>query len=260
MTNFLNFAHNPLEQFEILDFLFLAAPLWNNQEGFKLSLTNIGFYLLIVLAVVLAFNLLTNNNGRVIANRWSIAHEGAFGSILTMVRDQIGPSNEVYVPFLYSLFSFILFSNLVGMVPYSFTPTSHLVLACSMSFTILIGVTILGLLRHGLKFFGLFIPSGTPLGLVPVLVIIETVSYVARLFSLGIRLGANMIAGHCLLKIISTFTWKIIIGSSIGIILGILPILFLTALSALELAIAFLQAYVFTILTCTYIRDGINLH
>jgi F-type H+-transporting ATPase subunit a len=254
-TNYL--VNNPLEQFEINDFVFVLAPIF----GFtKFSLTNIGFYLILVTTVVLGMYLLSDNNRKVVPNRWSINSESFYGSILNMVRDQVGPKNEVYVPFIFTLFNFILLNNLVGLVPYSFTPTSHLVLTISLSTAILIGVTIVGFQRHGLKFFGLFIPAGTPFALVPLLIVIEIISYLARALSLGLRLGANMIAGHSLLKIISTFTWKMVVAGPVLLIISALPLIFLTALAALELGIAMLQAYVFTILTCSYLKDAIDLH
>lgn len=146
------------------------------------------------------------------------------------------------------------------LVLYSFTTLSHLVLTLSLSTAILIGVTIIGFQRHGLGFFAFFIPAGTPFGLVFLLVAIEFISYVARAVSLGVRLGANMIAGHSLLKIISTFTWKMVVAGPVLLLVSVLPLLFLTALAGLEFGIAILQAYVFTILTCSYLKDAIDLH
>ena len=250
-------VNNPLEQFEIFDFVYILAPVF----GFtKLSFTNIGFYFFLGIFLVIAINVLSTNNGSLIPSRWAIHSESVYGSILNMVRDQVGPKNEVYVPFVFTLFNFILFSNLAGLVPYSFTTTSHLVFTISLSTVILIGVTIIGFQKHGLKFFGFFIPAGTPLALVFLLVAIEVISYLARGLSLGLRLGANMIAGHSLLKIISTFTWKMVVAGPVLLLVSVLPVLFLTALVALELGIAMLQAYVFTILTCSYLKDSIDLH
>ena len=249
--------NNPLEQFEIIDFIYILAPIF----GFtKLSLTNIGFYLILVFTIVLTMNLLANNNRKILANRWSISTESTYGSILNMVREQVGPANELYVPFIFTLFNFILFSNLLGLIPYSFTVTSHLVMNLSLSTAIIFGVTIIGFQRHGLGFFALFLPTGTPLALVPLLVIIELVSYLSRVFSLGVRLTANMIGGHVLLKILSTFMWKMIMAGPVLFTVSLLSLAFLTILVGLELAIAILQAYVFTILTCSYLKDVIDLH
>jgi len=186
--------------------------------------------------------------------------ESLFGSVLQVVKDQVGPTGQPYFPAIYSLFLFILFLNLVGLIPYSFTATAHFALTLGFSTTIIMGVTLLGLYLHGLRFFSLFVPAGTPLALVPMLVLIESVSYLARAFSLGIRLSANMLAGHILLHIIADFSWSFITGSLLGVILIPLPLLFLTLLYGLEIGVALIQAYVFVLLTCNYIKDAISLH
>jgi F-type H+-transporting ATPase subunit a len=183
-----------------------------------------------------------------------------YASIVSMVRNQIGNQNEIYVPLMYVIFNFVLFNNLIGLVPYSFTPTSYLIITIALSTTIVLAVTLIGLLRHGLVFFSYFVPAGTPLALVPLLVVIEIISYIARSLSLGLRLGANIIAGHSLLKIFSGFTSSAITIGPIIMICSILPLLVLTILYSLELAIAFLQAYVFTILTSSYLKDALDLH
>jgi F-type H+-transporting ATPase subunit a len=162
--------------------------------------------------------------------------------------------------FIYSLFCFILFSNLIGNIPYSFVITTSAVVALGLSFTIFIGVTILGLFKHKIKFFALFVPSGCPFALVFILVIIEFISYLARAFSLGIRLFANLVAGHSLLKILSIFLYKLFSTNIIYFIVGIIPFTLFIALVGLELAVSFIQAYVFCLLVCSYLRDVIDLH
>jgi F-type H+-transporting ATPase subunit a len=199
-----------------------------------------------------------NNNTRLLPSKWSIALESLFASVNSMVKEQIG--KEVYLPFIYSLFFFILIANLFGNVPYSFTITSSVIVSIGLSFTIFIGVTILGLSIHKLHFFSYFIPSGTPLALVPLLVLIELISYIARAGSLGIRLFANIVAGHTLLKILSTFLYQMFSGSLIVAVLTLIPFSIFIALIGLELAVSFIQAYVLTILTCSYIKDAIELH
>jgi F-type H+-transporting ATPase subunit a len=246
---------NPLEQFDILDFAYFTFPLFS---AAKFSLTNIGFYLILVLMLIISINFLTTNNQRIIPSRWSISLESSYGTIVSMVREQIG--HEIYVPLIFVFFNFVLFNNLIGLVPYSFTPTSHLIMTIGLSSALLMTVTIIGLVRHGLVFFSYFVPAGTPFTLVPLLVIIELISYLARALSLGLRLSANMIAGHSLLKIFSGFTWSTINMGPVMILISLLPLSFLTLLYSLELAIAFLQAYVFTILLCSYIKDAIDLH
>lgn len=246
---------NPLEQFEILDLLSISIL-----DTIKISLTNVGLYILIATSLLLIITIWNNQKTQLLNSSSSLIQESTYDTILSIIKDQIGGENERYLPFILSLFFFILFSNLIGLVPYSFTATSQIVLALSLSVAVWIGVTILGFQIHGITFFSLFVPTGTPLPLVPFLVIIELISYIARAFSLGIRLAANMIAGHILLKILSTFIWKFIISSPIAFIIGIIPMIIFTALIGLELAVAFLQALVFVILTSSYIRDAIYLH
>ena len=146
------------------------------------------------------------------------------------------------------------------MVPYSFTSTSHFVLTFFMSFTVVLGATILGFQKHGLKFFSLFVPAGCPLGLLPLLVLIEFISYLSRNVSLGLRLAANILSGHMLLSILGGFTYNIMTSGLLFFVLGLLPLAFIIAFSGLELAIAFIQAQVFVVLSCSYIKDGLDLH
>ncbi|RUS23432.1 ATPase, F0 complex, subunit A [Endogone sp. FLAS-F59071] len=188
-------------------------------------------------------NLLASNHYSLIPSRWSISQESLYGSVLNLVREQIGPANEIYVPFIFALFHLILVGNLVGFIPYSFTVTSQFVLPIALSVSILIGVTIIGFQRHGIGFFALFIPSGAPLGLVPLLVVLELISYLARGLSLGLRLAGNMIAGHTLLKIISTFGWAAFISGSAVSIFGLFSFVLLLLFAVLELGIAMFQAY-----------------
>ena len=164
---------------------------------------------------------------KLLPSKWSIAIESIFTTINTMVREQLG--KEIYLPFIYSLFFFILISNLIGNIPYSYTITTSVIVTIGLSFTILTGVTILGLYIHKVHFFSYFVPSGTPLALVPLLVLIETVSYLARALSLGIRLFANMVAGHSLLKILSTFLYQMFSSSFIIAIFTLIPFAFFLA-------------------------------
>jgi F-type H+-transporting ATPase subunit a len=151
-------------------------------------------------------------------------------------------------------------NNLIGLVPYSFAPTSHFALTFSLSFTIVLGATILGLSQHGLKFFSLFVPAGCPLALLPLLVLIEFISYLARNVSLGLRLAANILSGHMLLNILSGFTYNIMSSGILFFFVGIFPLGFIIAFSGLEFAIAFIQAQVFVVLSCSYIKDALELH
>jgi F-type H+-transporting ATPase subunit a len=166
----------------------------------------------------------------------------------------------MFFPLLAALFIYILTNNLVGMIPYSFAPTSHFILTFSLSFTIVIGATILGFQVHRLKFFSLLVPAGCPLGLLPLLVLIEFISYLSRNISLGLRLGANVLSGHMLLNILGGFTFNIMSSGLIYFFLGLLPLLFIVAFSTLEIGIAFIQAQVFVVLSSAYIKDGLDLH
>jgi len=182
-------------------------------------------------------------------------------TIHSIVINQINAKNgQVYFPFIYTLFLFILINNLIGMIPYSFASTSHFILTFAFSFTIVLGATLLGFQKHGLEFFSLLVPAGCPLGLLPLLVLIEFISYLARNISLGLRLAANILSGHMLLNILAGFTYNIMTSGFIFFFLGLIPLAFIIAFSGLELGIAFIQAQVFVVLTSSYIKDGLDLH
>jgi F-type H+-transporting ATPase subunit a len=250
--------YNPLEQFEIFQFIAIEGPLFGY---IQIGLTNIGFYLLLSSLFLIFLHLQYNREGVLgLGNTLMLCMESLFGFVLQLVKNQVGPKGQPYFPALYSLFLFILLLNLVGLIPYSFCATAQFALTLGLSSTIVLGVTILGLKLHGFHFFSLFVPAGTPLALVPLLTFIETVSYVARTVSLGVRLGVNMLAGHVLLHIIASFSWKIITGSILGLLITPVPVLFLTLLFGLELGVALIQAYVFVLLTCSYINDALFLH
>lgn len=179
----------------------------------------------------------------------------------SIVTNQINTKEgQAYFPFIYVLFLFILINNLIGMVPYSFASTSHFILTFSISFTVVLGATILGFSKYGLKFFSLFVPAGCPLGLLPLLVIIELISYLARNVSLGLRLSANILSGHMLLNILAGFCYNIMTSGFLFFFLGLIPLAFIIAFSGLELGVAFIQAQVFVVLTSSYIKDALDLH
>jgi len=255
---FFNIVLSPLDQFEIKNLINLELNILGN---IQISLTNIGLYLTLSTAIVLILNLLATNYNKVISNEWSINQESLYSTIHSIVTNQINNSTgQIYFPFIYGLFIFILVNNLVGMIPYSFASTSHFILTFSISFTVVLGATILGFQKHGLKFFSLFVPSGCPLGLLPLLVLIEFISYLARNVSLGLRLAANILSGHMLLNILAGFTYNIMNSGFIYIFIGLVPLAFIIAFSGLELGIAFIQAQVFVVLTSSYIKDSLDLH
>lgn len=227
----------------------------------QISLTNIGLYLIISTFIIFFLFTIANNSNLSIPNSWSLSKESIYSTIYSIVVNQINANKgQMFFPFISALFIYILINNLVGMVPYSFAPTSHFILTFSISFTVVLGATILGFYIHDLKFFSLFVPSGCPLGLLPLLVLIEFISYLARNVSLGLRLAANVLSGHMLLNILGGFTYNIMSSGIFYFFLGLLPLLFIIAFSGLEIGIAFIQAQVFVVLSASYIKDALDLH
>jgi len=254
--NFYILSSSPLTQFEITDLFHL-----NILNNINISLTNIGLYLTIGSLIILLLSISATNNNKLVSNNWSIGKESLYATIHSIVINQIdSKKGQLYFPFIYTLFVFILINNLIGMIPYSFASTSHFVLTFWLSFTIVLGATILGFQKHGLKFFSLLVPAGCPLALLPLLVLIEFISYLSRNVSLGLRLGANIMSGHMLLNILAGFTYNIMTSGIIFFFLGLIPLAFIIAFSGLEIGIAFIQAQVFVVLTSSYIKDGLNLH
>jgi len=174
--------------------------------------------------------------------------------IAKMINDTAGSGAKSFFPFVFTLFMFVLFCNMVGMLPYSFTVTSQIIVTFTLAAIIFIGATIIGFIKHGFKYLELFVPKGVPIILLPLIIVIEIISYLARPVSLSVRLFANMLAGHTMLKVFGGF----VIG--LGLLGGWLPLGFTVALTGLEILIAFLQAYVFAVLTCIYLNDALNLH
>jgi len=251
------FIFSPLSQFEVTNLIGINAPILGNLH---LNLTNLSLYSIFVVLTIIGLHIYANNDNKIIPNNWSISLESSFASLNSMVRDQIGANMEIYFPFIYSIFFYILICNLISNIPYSFAVTASGVVSLGLSLTIFIGVTILALSIHGIKFFSFFIFSGTPLALVPLLVLIELISYLARAVSLGVRLFANITAGHTLLKILSTYLFKLFTGNLLVQILTLIPFAIFLALVGLEIAVSLIQAFVFTLLVCSYLRDAIELH
>ena len=254
----LDIVLSPLDQFEIRDLFSINASILGNSQ---ISITNIGLYLSISTLIITMLSILATNYNKLIPNAWSISQESLYSTVHSIVVNQINANKgQIYFPFIYVLFLFILINNLIGMVPYSFASTSHFILTFFISFTVVLGATILGFQKHGLEFFSLFVPSGCPLGLLPLLVLIEFISYLARNISLGLRLAANILSGHMLLSILSGFTYNIMTSGILFFLVSLIPLAFIVAFSALELGISFIQAQVFVVLTSSYIKDGLDLH
>ena len=249
------FLSSPLEQFAIISLI----PF--HIGNFYFSFTNSSLFMLLTTGFFLLLcYFVTQNGGKLVPTRWQSFVEMIFEFVSNLVEEQVGSKGKQYFPLIFTLFTFLLFSNLIGMIPYSFTTTSHLIITFSLSVSVFIAVTIIGFQIHGIHFFSFLRPPGAPLALAPFLVVIELVSYSFRAISLGVRLFANMMAGHTLVKILSGFAWTMLSVGGIMYIVSFIPFLVVFALTFLEVGVACLQAYVFTILTCIYLNDAIHLH
>jgi len=244
---------SPLEQFEIV-------PLFFFFFGNLLVFTNASLFLFVVVFVIIVFFFFVSQNNNITPNRWQSILEIVFDFVYNMVFESLSFNGSKYFAFLFCTFVFVFGCNVLGMVPYTFTVTSHIVFTFSLGMTTFLGLNIIGLKQHGIHFFSLFLPPGAPLILAPLLVPIELISYVFRVVALSVRLFANMMAGHTLLKILATFAWKMLTFGGIFLIVQFFPLFIIIAITGLELAIAFLQAYVWTTLTCLYLSDALNLH
>ncbi len=246
---------SPLDQFGIISLIPFRIG------NFDISFTNSSFYLFSTTGLVLLlFHLVTLHGGTVVPSRWQSFVEMIYEFVISLVEEQIGAQGKKFFPLIFTLFVFLLFTNLIGMIPYSFTATSHLIVTFGLSLSLFIGITIIGFQFHGLHFFSFLLPKGAPLILAPLLVVLELVSYCFRAISLGVRLFANMMAGHTLVKILSGFSWSMLSVGGVLAVAAIIPFGIVFALTGLEIGVACLQAYVFTILTCIYLNDAIHLH
>ena len=244
---------SPLAQFEINKLIHL------NVGDFDISFTNSSLAMVLSVVFILTILFFGLKNLKIVPSKIQSLVELSYEFISNMIGDNIGKEGLRYLPFIFTLFFFILIGNLIGMMPLSFTWTSHIIVTFAIAFFIFLAATFIAIFKHGLlKFLGFFAPSGVPKPMLLLLVPIEIISYISRPISLSVRLFANMMAGHTLLKVIGGFVF--VLGANSFIIGGALPLAFLVALTGLEIVIAFLQAYVFAILTCLYINDAIHLH
>ena len=239
---------NPLEQFTIKT----LVPIQLGEVD--ASLTNSSLFMVLTVAAISLFLTLSMRQRLLVPSRWQSLAEISYEFIASMIRDNVGSEGRKYFPFVFSLFMFILFANLIGLIPYAFTFTSHIAVTFAMALVVFLGVTVIAIARHGLHFFSFFLPTGVPIVMAPVLVPIEVLSYLSRPISLSIRLFANMMAGHTMMKVFAGFIIPL------GILGGWAPLTVDVALTAFEFLVAFLQAYVFTVLTCLYLNDAIHLH
>nr|QYC61849.1 ATPase subunit 6 [Actinocyclus sp. mgcode 4] len=252
------FLYTPLEQFQVLSFFSF------NLFYLDLSFTNIVLITTLIFIFLFLFVwLFSSYDGTfyIVPNNWQIVLETFYEVIAQLLFDNINAKGEIYFPFIITTFLFIMLSNLIGLVPYSFTITSHIIITFTLSLTIFIGVNIISISIYKFKMLSLFIPANTSIGLAFLLVPIEFISYIFKPISLGVRLFANLMAGHTLLKVIVGFSWTMVLLNSVILsFLHIFPLLILILLFGLELGVALIQAYVFTILSCIYLNESINLH
>ena len=250
---------SPLEQFEILPLISFYLG------GLDFSITNEAVILFLIFFFSLTFisSVVKQSDSSlyIIPNRWQIVVGIIYKMILSMISDNIsGKKGQLFFPLVFSVFFYVANLNLIGLVPYSFTLTSHLIVTFALAIAIFLGINIICVRIHGLEFFSLFFPAGTSLVLGLLLVPIEVISYVFRPISLGIRLFANMMAGHTLLKVIAGFAWSLMGCTGILFLMHYIPLLILLPLFGLELAVGLIQAFVFSALTCIYLIDAVNLH
>jgi F-type H+-transporting ATPase subunit a len=238
---------SPVEQFKLKTLVPIEIV------GMDLSFTNSSLFMVIGVALVSIFLTQSMSGRHLVPSRMQSMAELSYEFIANMVRENVGSDGRAYFPFIFTLFMFILAANLLGMVPGAYTSTSQIIVTFAMAITVFIGVTIVALVRHGLHFFTYFFPSGAPLYMAPLLIPIEILSYLSRPVSLSVRLFANMMAGHTMMKVFGGFV--VALG-----VFGVAPLAVLVALTGFEILVAVLQAYVFTILTCIYLHDAIHLH
>ena len=246
--------HSPVEQFTIKVLFAL------NLFGFDVSFTNSSLFMVFTVLASIAFLGLAIRPAALIPGRMQGLAEMLYEFIADMVRSNVGSEGRPYFSFIFTLFMFVLFSNLLGLIPYSYTTTSQIVVTFAMAVAIFIGVTAIALMKHGVHFFSFFVPSGAPKALIPFLVVIEVISYFVRPVSLSVRLFANMLAGHTMLKVFAGLAVMIFGAGGFAIVGSILPLIAIIGLTGLEVLVAVLQAYVFTILTCMYLNDALHLH
>jgi len=242
-------AINPMHQFEV----YRIGPEIN-LGTVNLSFTNASLFMIISAITILFLLFLGTKKKLLIPSKTQFITEMSYTFIAKMINDTAGSGAKSFFPFIFTLFMFVLFCNMIGMLPYSFTVTSHIIVTFMLAATVFIGVTIIGFIKHGIKYLELFVPKGVPIILLPLIIVIEIISYLSRPVSLSVRLFANMMAGHTMLKVFGGFV------ISLGLLGGWLPLSFSVALTGLEILIAFLQAYVFAILTCIYLNDALNLN
>lgn len=245
-------AIDALHQFELAT---VFGPV-----GRAVGLTQSNLFMMISAGLIIALMIYGMRPRAVVPGRLQSVAESAYGFIDDMLLSQVGPEGRRFFPFVFTLFMFVLFGNMLGLFPYAFTYTSHISMTFTLAMLVFLLITVVALVLHGTKFFGYFFPEGAPLWLAPIIIPVEIVSYLSRPISLSIRLFANMVAGHVMLKVFATFVVMLGALGTIGPFIAIMPLAINVALIGFEVLVAFLQAYVFAILTCIYLHDAVHLH
>ncbi|MEM7696211.1 MAG: F0F1 ATP synthase subunit A [Pseudomonadota bacterium] len=243
---------DPIKQFEVKSYVDI------NVGGLDLSFTNVSLFLLVTTACVIALMMLPTSRRALVPGRWQNVAEMSYEFAGNMLRDATGAGGMRFFPLVFTLFMFILIANLLGMFPYFYTVTSQLIITVSLAMIVFLTVIIAGLRMHGLAFFKLFVPSGVPVYILPLVSTIEVISFLSRPVSHSVRLFANMLAGHITLKVFAAFIVSLSALGTVGIVGAILPLFMTVAITALEFLVAVLQAYVFAILTCIYLNDALH--
>ena len=246
--------HSPVEQFTIKALLHLEL------FGFDVSFTNSALFMILAVLVSSVYLTWAMRKQELVPGRVQASAEMLYEFVSDMVKSNVGNEGRPYFPFIFTLFIFLLFGNMLGLIPYSYTFTSQIVVTFVLAAFIFIGVTLVALIKHGTHFFSFFVPPGAPKVLIPFLIIIEVISYFVRPVSLSVRLFANMLAGHTMLKVFAGLAVMLTGAGGVFMAGSVLPFLALIGLTGLEVLVAGLQAYVFTILTCMYLNDALHLH
>ena len=243
---------DPIHQFEVTPLLDIHVG------GVDLSFTNVSFYMMVTTAIVILLMTLPTGKRALVPGRWQNLAEMSYEFSGSMLRSSTGAEGMRFFPLVFSLFMFILIANLIGMFPYFYTVTSQLIVTFAFAMLVILVVLVAGFRRHGLGFFRLFVPSGVPVAILPLVTAIEVISFLSRPISLSVRLFANMLAGHITLKVFAAFVVSMSALGFLGVVGAILPLIMTVAITALEFLIAALQAYVFAVLTCLYLNDAIH--
>jgi F-type H+-transporting ATPase subunit a len=248
-------ANDPIHQFQIHD---LAGPF--HIGGYEIGFTNSALFMGLTVAVITGVLMLASAKRELVPSRLQSVGEMWYGMIDNMVNNVLGKDGKPFFPLVFSLFSFVLIANMLGMFPYFFTVTSHVIVTVAMALFVVLLVVFVGIYKHGLGWFKLFVPSGVPLAILPFISLIEIISFLSRPISLGLRLFGNMLAGHIVLKVFAGFVVSLGALGGLGFLGAIAPMAMAVALTALEFLVAFLQAFVFAILTCVYLNDALHTH